>query len=491
MAEHAHPSHEGHHGLNPWLLGGLGAAGALMLSPYVLPSIGVGDAESAGHLMGLIGGRPDITGFGTGLAGALQQTLAGIPVIGGALTSTAPVAIPGLGLSIASGALVTLAATAGIGIGGALLANWMEKRERPGQFPWSQVIRYGSLATSMLIALPSLLGAISVGMAFLGFLVRPLVGFQTSAFMANSLGATSMASGGEALTGLASILPHFFTCGLPFLPLAAAMLMGKRTASATSDAQIELVSAEPPLQQGKRSELAFRIRDGNGNPMPPESIATTHTHTLHTMVVDSSLTDYHHLHPHYDAQRGLYVAAITPRLSSAYKAWNDFTPVGAETPLHQPLELPAGNGIYALPACLSPSRTADAGGLHMALEPSDELEAGQAGTLRLRITDAHGTPVNALEPIMGAYGHLAGFSADGQHFIHSHPLTPLEQPLSHGELVFHVAPEQAGMTKFFLQIKYQGQERVLPFARPVRAAERFSEQAQASQADAHQHHARA
>jgi hypothetical protein len=56
-------------------------------------------------------------------------------------------------------------------------------------------------------------------------------------------------------------------------------------------------------------------------------------------------------------------------------------------------------------------------------------------------------------------------SADTQHFIHAHPLTALGQPIENGTLEFHITPKQAGLSKFFLQVNYQGREVIIPFAR--------------------------
>lgn len=216
--------------MNPWLLGGLGVVGALTLAPYVLPVLGIGNADLANHMMGFMGSSENP--FGSGIAGELNKFIGGIPLVGGALTSTASVSLPFIG-SVASGALVTMGATAVIGIGGMLLANWMEKREDPNQggIRWSKVIRYASLATSMFIALPSLLGAISIGVSFLASLFGPAVGNPTLVAMKEGLGATAMSHGVDsAASGLAALLPHFFSCGAAALPVVGALFANGRSA---------------------------------------------------------------------------------------------------------------------------------------------------------------------------------------------------------------------------------------------------------------------
>jgi len=217
------------HATSPWKLGLLGGVGALTLAPYLLPLIGIGKADSASGIMHYIGSTFTEGGVGTGLAGALQGGIASIPVVGGALTSATSVTLPGLGFTIASGALVTLAAAATLSIGGMLLANWMERREQPGDFPWSKVIRYTSMATSALIALPSMLSAISVGITFLASLFGPAANSHAAIAMQSSLGATSLHSATGAASGLAALIPHFITCGAAALPVIGSLFIDKST----------------------------------------------------------------------------------------------------------------------------------------------------------------------------------------------------------------------------------------------------------------------
>ena len=484
-ASHAHSEDHSAH-LNPWLLGGVGAVGGITLAPYALPLLGIGNPASAQNIMHFVGGHAAADGLGNGLAAGAQGILASIPFVGGALTSTTLVTIPVLGVAIASGALLTIGLTAVIGVGGMLLANWMQQHEDPhAAVKWSKVVRVAALSTSALIALPGILGGLSVGITFLASLLPGMAGSSTAMAMKETLGATSMEMGGAA-SGIAALLPHLFTCGAAFIPLALAFFMGKKPGIAPKEARMELVSTAPTAK-GQATELAFRLVDAQGTPLRDSALATTFTEKLHTMVVDTSLRDYHHLHPRYDVASGLFRCQFTPGLQGSYMAWHDFTLNGANAPTHQRIDLP-GTGGYDIPPRIQSTSHTHADGLNIAIDCTPPLKAGNDSTLRLRVTDDTGRPVEALEPIMGAYGHLAGFSADGRHFIHSHPLTPLTQPLVNGQLEFHLAPEHAGMTQFFLQLRHQGREVTLPFGQAVQEASRFASRIEsARQKPQHQH----
>jgi hypothetical protein len=221
MNANEHEHHKGFSPLNWKLIGGLGA---LTLAPYVLPIFGLGSPQDAGNMMGFISTSATQNPYGSGIAGFLQEGLSHLPLIGSTLTSAAPVTIPGLGITMATGAIASLAATTVIGIGGIMLANWMEKRENPNArgIHWSKVIRVAALTTSALIALPGMLTAISVGITFIGSLLG--AGNGAAMAMQSSIGATSLHASG-AVSGLTAMLPHLFTCGLSAMPILGALFM--------------------------------------------------------------------------------------------------------------------------------------------------------------------------------------------------------------------------------------------------------------------------
>lgn len=215
-----HSKHKDHGA--SWVLGGLGVITALSLAPFILPMIGIGNTVKAGDIMHRMG-----EGGGTGIAGGLQDFIGGFPG-GDLLTSTAPALDIG-GFTIAAGTIATLGATLVIGIGGVMLANWMEKNEKQGDFPWSKVVRFAAIGTSALIALPGILGAISIGISFIGSLFgSTVIENGTFSAMYQSLGATSMHTGaGGAANSVAASLVHLLDCGVAALPLVGTYFANK------------------------------------------------------------------------------------------------------------------------------------------------------------------------------------------------------------------------------------------------------------------------
>lgn len=469
--------HSEHLRSNTWLLGGVAATSAVILSPYILPSLGFGPHNSLEQIVGLCNNSGT---FGTGLADGINEVLNGIPAIGPTL---------------AAGGWASVLTSGIIGLGGGLLGDYVHKKyDRAGHIPWGRVIKYTAIATSMLIALPSLLGGLTMGIGYLAYLVGG-IGFASDALGAAAaslglMGGMSVASIGAGISGF---LPHLLTCGAAILPVGLTTFLSGRQQGETPDTQhpmdagaFALVSASP-ISKDQPCQMAFRLRDpATGLILTPRAIKTTHTEKLHLMLVDQTLQEYHHIHPTYDATSGLFTCEFTPHTQQPFTVWCDFTPESQQTPVQARAIVPATQS-YRLPARISTTRQVTADGITAHIMSDSPLTAGRGGVLRVQLRDASGQPITALGPTMGAYGHLAGFSADTQHFIHAHPLTALGQPIENGTLEFHITPKQAGLSKFFLQVNYQGREVIIPFGRVIAPALSHTDKLSAPARGGHQH----
>jgi hypothetical protein len=111
--------------------------------------------------------------------------------------------------------------------------------------------------------------------------------------------------------------------------------------------------------------------------------------------------------------------------------------------------------------------------------PADEpLTAGSASLVAVHVTKPDGTPATNLEPIMAAFAHGVGFTADLSSVLHVHPMgKEPEMDSEHGgpDLSFHLQPAMPGFFKFYVQVQIGGQSRFAGFglnaapAKPARA----------------------
>lgn len=469
--------HDQHQRSNKWLLGGIAASSAIVLSPYVLPSFGLGPSNSLEQIIGLCNNSG---AFGSGLAGSINSAFNDIPIIGS---------------SLATGGWTSVLSSGLIGLGGSFLGDYIHKKyDRAGHIPWGRVIKYAAIATSMLIALPSLLGGLTMGIGYLTYLLGGVAFASDALGVAGGtlglMGSSNIASLGAGISGF---LPHLITCGAAFLPAGLATVLGSKNKDSDSpihntaqNRSFELVSSGIPTK-GQPCQMAFRLRDPqSGLILTPDTIDTTFTKKFHLMLVDQTLSEYHHLHPEYDSKTGLFTCQFTPRTSQPFTAWCDFTPKASGKAVRALENLPATRS-FSLPARISTASDVSTTGITAHVTSDTPLTMGTDSILRVELRDAAGQPISNLGPVMGAYAHLVGFSADKQHFIHTHPITPLGAPIRNGTLEFHVSPEHAGLSKFFLQINHEGHEIFIPFGRVIAPNASYREKVTSAAPSQHQH----
>jgi len=82
-----------------------------------------------------------------------------------------------------------------------------------------------------------------------------------------------------------------------------------------------------------------------------------------------------------------------------------------------------------------------------------------------------GQPFTGLEPVMGAFAHVVGFTEDYNSVLHVHPMG--KEPTSDAErggpkLEFHIEPEKTGFVKLFAQVRIDGKDIFAPFGITVK-----------------------
>ncbi len=208
---HDHSQHNESNGfsvstaLSALAIGGVVVAGAIMLAPHMLPSLGYGSGAIAEESMWALHAE-------SGIAGALNKGLAAVPLIGSKL---------------AEGGFFNAITTGIIGIGGVMLGDSIGQKENgETAVRWGKFIKYGALVTSALVALPTVLTAIGSGMIFLSTLASDIS--FTSDTMIPWINSTIGTMAGVdhpmmGLSGIAAAIPHFITCGASLLPAALSL----------------------------------------------------------------------------------------------------------------------------------------------------------------------------------------------------------------------------------------------------------------------------
>lgn len=225
------------------------------------------------------------------------------------------------------------------------------------------------------------------------------------------------------------------------------------------------LDAPTPLEAGKTTQVTVRLNAvANDKPLTLDDLKEAHTKKIHLLVVDPSLSDYHHIHPVAGKNRGEYVFDFTPLKNGSYRVWADVLPVatGKQEYVKTDLGTPAKEKPSIVKAT-SMTATVDVYTFTLALD--GEPKAGSPVMGNVTITK-EGKPFTGLEPVMGAFAHVVGFTEDYNSVLHVHPMG--KEPTNDIErggpkLEFHIEPEKAGFVKLFAQVKIDGKDVFAPF----------------------------
>jgi hypothetical protein len=240
--------------------------------------------------------------------------------------------------------------------------------------------------------------------------------------------------------------------GLFILVLALSWVPAVGAQSLTPVALTAQVTPASIHQVGHKQTFVLRLTN-NDQGVDLNQLKEVHTRKIHLLVVDSTLTDYHHVHPTATKVAGEYQFSFVPQ-KKAYGLWVDITPkvTGEQTFL----VLDLGDPEKTAPPVKALSQESTVGGYTFRLSIKDPLVVAQGAMATVDVTDQAGKPVTALQPVMGDFAHVVGFSEDLRTIAHIHPMGPEPKtPQERGgpTLSFHLEPKKAGFLKLFVQTR--------------------------------------
>ncbi|MBA2655771.1 MAG: hypothetical protein H0U70_02160 [Tatlockia sp.] len=228
------------------------------------------------------------------------------------------------------------------------------------------------------------------------------------------------------------------------------------------------MSIEKIISEHQTKTIIFKLTDlATNKPVQLSDLGEVHTQKIHLLVIDDSLSDYSHIHPQQTAEPGVYFFKWQPKIMKAnYRVWADLMPLTTNQQTYAIADLYKSK-LQASEISMKPTNTAIVGDYKFNLTfEAAKLQQGKATKGKIEISDLQGNAVLDLEPIMGAYAHLVGFSEDLKSVVHVHPMgTEPKNKSDRGgpELVFHIQPHKGGFVKFFAQVKIKGKDYFAPF----------------------------
>lgn len=218
----------------------------------------------------------------------------------------------------------------------------------------------------------------------------------------------------------------------------------------------ELTAVTAPTETGTDGELSLTVTGPDGQPVTDFELE--HEKELHLITVRADGQHFAHVHPEMNAE-GAWSIPWQWEAAGSYRVFADFVPgeTGEGITLSTTVEVP---GDYeAVPAEPVAETTVD--GYDIAVEGN--LAAESASELTMTVT-RDGQPVTALEPYLGAFGHLVALRDGDLAYLHVHPHgdAPEAGETSGPEIVFEATAPTEGRYLLFLDFQVDGQVHTAP-----------------------------
>ena len=231
---------------------------------------------------------------------------------------------------------------------------------------------------------------------------------------------------------------------------------------------MKLTITSPQLVVGQPVAVIMHLAKSDGSPVRFEDLIEVHTKKIHLLINDRSLSDYHHVHPTPTTMPGDYAFTFTPLRPGPYRVWADVVPSDSGIQAYDIADLPADTA--AGPITDRQTRTStvvDGRTFALKFQTGDApLPAGQTVIGTITITGADGKGFTGLEPVMGAFAHLVGFSEDGKSVLHIHPYG--RDPTGPADragpaFAFKFYAPAAGFLRLYCQVQIGGANVFAPF----------------------------
>ena len=209
------------------------------------------------------------------------------------------------------------------------------------------------------------------------------------------------------------------------------------------------------LTARQSSPFSFRITDRSGR-VVRDGYQVEHEKELHLIVVRRDTAVFEHVHPAKGAD-GTWSVDLMLREPGVYRAYADFTIGGTKRALATELFVSGDFRPVAFPSPVATVKAVDAGGgpagaFDVTLEAAGTA-AGKESSLSFAVTQG-GQRVAALQPYLGAKGHLVALREGDLAYLHVHPADDgTDRP---GDIRFAATFPTAGRYRLFLQFNAGG-----------------------------------
>lgn len=221
---------------------------------------------------------------------------------------------------------------------------------------------------------------------------------------------------------------------------------------------LQLSPVSAPDTRGEAGTLSFSITNAQGAPVV--EFTEAHEKELHLIVVRSDGAQFRHVHPTLD-EAGTWSLPWNWDAAGSYRVFADFVPSGADEPVTLTRTVDVA-GEFTPTETHHEVREATVSGFDVRL--GGDLRVGSSSPLTLTVS-RDGQPVTAMQPYLGAFGHLVALREGDLAYLHVHPegAEPTSGEESGPEVVFASEAPTAGRYLLYFDFQVDGQVYSAPF----------------------------
>ena len=201
-----------------------------------------------------------------------------------------------------------------------------------------------------------------------------------------------------------------------------------------------------PSRAGRPQQLSFSIVRDDGTTLAAYDVE--HERRMHVIVVRRDLTGFQHLHPTRGAD-GMWTVTTRPLQPGAHRVFADFSTGGRKTVLGFDVAVPGRFEPQPLPA---PQARTGVEGYEVFLD-AHRVAAGEEASVSFAVL--RGGREVAVDPYLGARGHLVVLREADLAYLHTHPEADA--------LEFETTFPSAGRYRAFLQFSHGGRVHTAAF----------------------------
>ncbi len=172
------------------------------------------------------------------------------------------------------------------------------------------------------------------------------------------------------------------------------------------------------LKVGQKAEVTALLTTMDGSPVGLNDLNQVHTKKIHLLIIDPNFSDYHHEHPVPTSKQGEYRFSFTPKKPGNYRVWADLHPMKTDQQEYVIADLSGEGSSEKVESPKVSMRTVVDGISYEITSATKTIKKDEPALFKLRITASSGKVVDQLEPVMGAYAHIVGFSQDFKTIAH-------------------------------------------------------------------------